>query len=308
MAKLEPKTRQKPHPEPPQPYEPKPTKPQKDTNQNPPPRSTAKQLVNQPRENLTLADWLFVFQWVDAHPRAAQTDVVRFFASKPDGALNFTQATLSRKLKMRSELESRQHAAADALSKKRVRVRVRARARARSVVVVPGPVGEPWVERAAGELLLIQDGDGDERVGDSTRVEDRATASDEAGGPLLHPCAQLPPPTIIVCPVVVDLPSSVAKDSRLQNKEDIILGCVIPSNEAGEDGLEPDEDREEGSKGGALIRQAIQACRILETAAILFGESSVDAPSLVEQLQMFRARLFREQNQRAAQTRIDTVD
>src|SRR5215510_3367577 len=74
-----------------------------------PQKTSAKSLHPKKHENLTLHDWTTVFAFVDEHPDLSQDDIVRHFASKKDGALIFTQSTLSRNLKpeKRKELESR---------------------------------------------------------------------------------------------------------------------------------------------------------------------------------------------------------
>ena len=50
-----------------------------------------------------------VFQFVDEHPSMSQQAIVMHFKTQAEGALIFTQATLSQKLKpqMRAELEAR---------------------------------------------------------------------------------------------------------------------------------------------------------------------------------------------------------
>jgi len=47
------------------------------------------------RQNLTLRDWMTVFQYIDAHPGLPQGCMVQYFKTKPQDALEFTQATLS---------------------------------------------------------------------------------------------------------------------------------------------------------------------------------------------------------------------
>jgi len=74
------------------------------------------------RDNLTLHDWMVVFAFIDDHPDMGQAAVVEHFASKIDGALIFTQSTLSRKIKMRPELEERVNSNPNALSAKRARI------------------------------------------------------------------------------------------------------------------------------------------------------------------------------------------
>ena len=75
------------------------------------------------RENLTLLDWMTVYAYVDTLPQPIhQGRVVRYFATRPEGALLFTQSTLSRKLRDRSEMEARADSIPNALSCKRPRV------------------------------------------------------------------------------------------------------------------------------------------------------------------------------------------
>jgi len=54
-----------------------------------------------------LKDWMTVFAYIDAHPDLPQERVVHYFKTKPQDALEFTQATLSRKLKDCQQLEQR---------------------------------------------------------------------------------------------------------------------------------------------------------------------------------------------------------
>jgi hypothetical protein len=65
-----------------------------------------------------------VYKFVDEHPDWDQQDVVDYFASRREGALKFTQSTLSRKLspKVRADMEARVHSNPNALSSKRPRV------------------------------------------------------------------------------------------------------------------------------------------------------------------------------------------
>ena len=86
------------------------------------PRTAAKPAKTSKRETLTGADWKAVFAYVDEHPAASQTDIVRHFSSQKEGALVFNQSTLSRKLKSRPELEDRFASYPNALSSKRMRV------------------------------------------------------------------------------------------------------------------------------------------------------------------------------------------
>jgi hypothetical protein len=78
--------------------------------------------LGKPKENLTLHDWMTVFAFIDLHKDLQQAAVVEHFRTKKDGALLFTQSTLSRKIKMRAELEARVDSNPNALSGKRERV------------------------------------------------------------------------------------------------------------------------------------------------------------------------------------------
>ncbi|KAH7929555.1 DDE-domain-containing protein [Leucogyrophana mollusca] len=86
------------------------------------PATSAKPAGSNSRSILTLADWMTVYAFVDAHPDLPQGQVVEHFKTRPEGALEFTQSTLSRKLKARSELKDRVHANPNALSGKRARI------------------------------------------------------------------------------------------------------------------------------------------------------------------------------------------
>jgi len=73
-------------------------------------------------DNLTLQDWLIVFAFIDAHPTLSQEQVVDHFSSLENGALKFTQSTLSHKIKQQLELEERVDSNPSALSSKRPRI------------------------------------------------------------------------------------------------------------------------------------------------------------------------------------------
>lgn len=107
----------KPRPAPAEPYcrSPRPPKKDKDT-----PRTSAKPTQNTRWQNLTLADWLRVYAYVDEHPRMGQQAVVNYFKDLHTGALVFTQETSSRNLKpdRRKEREGQATANPTALSSK----------------------------------------------------------------------------------------------------------------------------------------------------------------------------------------------
>lgn len=76
-----------------QPYKPRKPKPPKDA-----PRTSAIVKPKHARSNLTLNDWLMVVAYFDTHQPISQDAVVAHFANLDEGALIFTQATLSRHL------------------------------------------------------------------------------------------------------------------------------------------------------------------------------------------------------------------
>src|SRR5436190_20387868 len=71
------------------------------------PATSAQPASDMRRRNLTLHDWMTVFAYVDSHQDMSQGDIVAYFHVRKEGALIFTQATLSRKLAQREELEKR---------------------------------------------------------------------------------------------------------------------------------------------------------------------------------------------------------
>jgi hypothetical protein len=87
------------------------------------PKTSATAITTTHRQkNLTLSDWLLVFQYIDEHPNILQSQVVEHFKTRRAGALFFTQSTLSRKLEQRAELKARGDANPNALSSKRPRI------------------------------------------------------------------------------------------------------------------------------------------------------------------------------------------
>ena len=85
------------------------------------PASSSKQ-VKQPSKQLINHDWLTVFAWIDGNPHRPQQDVVDHFANLRDHPLCFNQATLSRKLKKRGNIEATVKVNPAALSARRQRV------------------------------------------------------------------------------------------------------------------------------------------------------------------------------------------
>ena len=61
------------------------------------PPQTSARAITMHRQNLTLSDWLVVFQFIDEHPNVSQSQVVLHFKTRREGAFFFTQSTLSRK-------------------------------------------------------------------------------------------------------------------------------------------------------------------------------------------------------------------
>jgi hypothetical protein len=86
------------------------------------PASSAISIKSRQHKNLTINDWLTVFAFIDTHPGISQTSVCNHFHSLTDGALEFNQATLSRKLKKREELEAYATSFPNAVSTKRERI------------------------------------------------------------------------------------------------------------------------------------------------------------------------------------------
>ena len=85
------------------------------------PVSAARQ-IKQPSKQLTNQDWLTVFMWIDTNSPRSQRDIVDHFANRHNGPLHFDQATLSRKLKKRGDIEATVKANPAALSARRRRV------------------------------------------------------------------------------------------------------------------------------------------------------------------------------------------
>ena len=102
----------------PKPYDCKPRKPAGPNG----PKTSARPVQSNKHENLTLHDWMTVLTFIDEHSSMAQADVVKHFASKADGALIFTQSTLSRKIETRPELKNRVNSHLSAMSSKQPRV------------------------------------------------------------------------------------------------------------------------------------------------------------------------------------------
>ena len=87
------------------------------------PKSSAQPIEHPTWQNLTLFDWMTVYAYVDTLTQPInQWDVVKYFAARPEGALHFTQSTLSRKLQQRPAMEACVHSNRNALSSKWPRI------------------------------------------------------------------------------------------------------------------------------------------------------------------------------------------
>ncbi|KAL1699490.1 hypothetical protein EV121DRAFT_172519, partial [Schizophyllum commune] len=105
------------------------------------------------RPQLTTADWLLVFAFIDANPGLTQKKVVEHFRTRPEGALVFAQPTLVRKLRERHIIEARAVATPNGMSLKRDRV-----------------VTNPLVEKALVKLIRQFEERGDHYTGDMLQV------------------------------------------------------------------------------------------------------------------------------------------
>jgi hypothetical protein len=117
------------------------------------------------RKNLTLADWLTVYAFIDQHSTVRQGDVVRHFTTLQSGALIFDQSTLSHKLRERPKKEARVNDNPSALSSKRPRV-----------------VTSPQVERALILWVQQMEHNGESVTGPMLR-EKRQRIEEELGIP-----------------------------------------------------------------------------------------------------------------------------
>jgi hypothetical protein len=86
------------------------------------PRTSAHSPKCTSHQNLTLSDWITVYSFVDSHPTVSQTEIIEHFKSLKSGALNFTQSTLSHKLREHPKMEARINDNPNALSLKRPRI------------------------------------------------------------------------------------------------------------------------------------------------------------------------------------------
>jgi hypothetical protein len=80
----------------PRPYNCKPKQPK--TKAVDQPKTSAKPPVKTTHELLTLSDWLEVVNYFDTHLPMTQQELAKYFATRPEGALVFTQSGLSHHL------------------------------------------------------------------------------------------------------------------------------------------------------------------------------------------------------------------
>ena len=59
------------------------------------PKTSATKPPKHAHSNLTLSDWLTVVEYYDNNQPLSQQDTIEYFAKWPEGALHFTQGTLS---------------------------------------------------------------------------------------------------------------------------------------------------------------------------------------------------------------------
>ncbi|GJE99376.1 DDE-domain-containing protein [Phanerochaete sordida] len=88
------------------------------------PRTSAVKAPQHARSNLTLHDWLTVVQYADKHLNLTQLQVVKYFRTRKEGALAFTQSTLSRHMSSEGRAKDAKLLVSHptALSSKRARV------------------------------------------------------------------------------------------------------------------------------------------------------------------------------------------
>ncbi|KAJ4471440.1 hypothetical protein J3R30DRAFT_3709880 [Lentinula aciculospora] len=98
------------------PYRSKPG-PKKGSSKKEEPKSSAQPRIQ--RQNLTLADWFEVFEFIDSHPGTSQDEITQHFRTRYHRPLVFSQATLSRKVAQRKDLEQHANETPMALSSKR---------------------------------------------------------------------------------------------------------------------------------------------------------------------------------------------
>ena len=87
------------------------------------PKTSTQSIETPKQENLTLFNWMTVYTYVDSLPQPInQGEVVKHFTMRPQGALSFSQSTLSCKLWQHPKMEARVDSIPNALSCKRPRI------------------------------------------------------------------------------------------------------------------------------------------------------------------------------------------
>jgi len=112
------------------------------------PKTSAKPITSNKRDNLTLSDWVTVISYAEKHRGMSQAKIVEHFRTRQEGALEFTQSTLSRNLKNKAALLARVDENPNALSSKRPRI-----------------VTRPDVDRALFKWFQLMEGKGETVTG-----------------------------------------------------------------------------------------------------------------------------------------------
>ena len=265
------------------------------------------------RENLTLQDWLDVFQFIDTHPGMSQGNIVKYFTTHPDHPLKFNQSTLSRKVKSRADLEERANSTPTALKSKRKRI-----------------VTRPDVERAlvkrfqhmkkrgetiSGPMLMEKRRRFEERfeVPDSERLKGKAPQVEEAETELMTAVRSLKDRNRIHGPVlsvdeIVESPDEVDPEvEELPIDDDSIVDAVRKEMVAGKEIVEIDDEEMDEEKEPVKINYAELPllCEQLEAACMSHLDKSF-CFDLLTNLRRFRGLIRSEQIRSAKQTTLDT--
>ncbi|KAJ3745123.1 hypothetical protein DFH05DRAFT_1397812, partial [Lentinula detonsa] len=86
------------------------------------PRTSATSALPSRKQHLTLYDKLTILDYANKHPSLPQDRICKYFATRQEGALIFTQSTLSRILRQQEELKHRVESNPTALSAKKARI------------------------------------------------------------------------------------------------------------------------------------------------------------------------------------------
>ena len=274
--------------------------------------ATAK-LKKTSRENLTLQDWLDVFQFIDTHPGMSQGNIVKYFTTHPDHPLKFNQSTLSRKVKSRADLEERANSTPTALKSKRKRI-----------------VTRPDVERAlvkrfqhmkkrgetiSGPMLMEKRRRFEERfeVPDSERLKGKAPQVEEAETELMTAVRSLKDRNrihglVLSVDEIVESPDEVdPEEEELPIDDDSIVDAVRKEMVAGKEIVEIDDEEMDEEKEPVKINYAELPllCEQLEAACMSHLDKSF-CFDLLTNLRRFRGLIRSEQIRSAKQTTLDT--